>query len=65
VKDLRAQGARPAAQPNRRRNDLIGSAVIAAIALSVIVAPHFIASSPVSNDDTGPANGTQQTVGIR
>jgi hypothetical protein len=35
--------------------------VIAAVALAVIVVPHLVPSSPVSNDDTDPSNGTQQT----
>jgi hypothetical protein len=61
VKDPRAEGARPGTVHSRRRNGFIGSMVIGAVALTVIVVPHFISSSPVSNGDTDPANGTQQT----
>ena len=51
----------PRRDSDRRRNGVVGSVVIAIVALTVIVVPHFISSSPVSNGDTGPANGTQQS----
>jgi hypothetical protein len=42
---------------------VIGTLVIAVVALVVIVVPHYVSSSPVSNDDTDPANGVHQTDG--
>jgi hypothetical protein len=59
VKDPRAEGARPADARNRRRNGFIGSLVIGVVALSAIIVPHFISSSPVSNDDSDPGDGAQ------
>jgi hypothetical protein len=54
MKDLVRDGRRP-------RNGLLGAVAIAIIALLVIVVPHFISSSPVSNDDTDPANAVPTT----
>jgi hypothetical protein len=58
VKDPRAEGDQPGDTRNRRRNGFVGSIVIGVVALSVIVVPHFISSSPVSNDDSDPTNGS-------
>jgi hypothetical protein len=57
----RAASVRAKAKRDRRRNGFVGSAAIAFAALTVIIVPHFISSSPVSNGDTDPANGTQRT----
>jgi hypothetical protein len=57
----RADSVRARAAHERRRNGFVGSVVIALVALTVIVVPHFISSSPVSNGDAGPANGTHQS----
>ena len=57
MKDPRAEGARPADARKRRRNGFIGSVVIGVVALLASIVPHFISSSPVSNDDSDPDNG--------
>ncbi|HSS67200.1 MAG TPA: hypothetical protein VLK34_01525 [Nocardioidaceae bacterium] len=56
---VRAESVRSRAASERRRNGFIGSVVIALIALTVIVVPHFISSSPVSNGDTAPISTRQ------
>jgi hypothetical protein len=61
VKDPRGQGVRPTTMRTRRRNGLLGTVLIGVLALAVIVVPHFISSSPVTNDDTDSANGAHQT----
>ena len=44
---------------DRRRRGVIGGAAVALFAAAVIVTPHFLETSPTTNDATDPTNGAK------
>jgi hypothetical protein len=64
VKDQRreAQLALARERAGRPRGRVIGRIAIAVAAFVAIVAPHFVSSSPTTNEDTDPTNGVTNDV---
>lgn len=46
----------------RKRRGAVGAGVVAVIAAAVIVTPHFLETSPTTNEATDPTNGTGTSV---
>lgn len=57
----RAEAVVQRARRDRRRRGVIGGVAVALFAAAVIVTPHFLKTSPTTNEATDPSNGAEVT----